>query len=173
MGLNIRTHTPIAVDTTEHFLYVPLHYIEKCCIPQTHWSARILRPLWDHWHTRECYRTLWKEYIDQNALFLQGWSIYLITAPVGRVSGAQKYKLLELACLLAHEHSIKLFSDTCSTFGPLNKAQDHSPTDEPVFCRKVEVAVQLQVPCPPLHPLLLDVCVKGKHPLHLKIKYWF
>lgn len=38
-----------------------------------------------------------------------------------------------------------------------NKGQVDSPTDELVLSGEVEVAVQLQVSRPPLHPLLLDV----------------
>lgn len=45
--------------------------------------------------------------------------------------------------------------------------KDYSPTDEHVLSRKVEVGVQLQVPGPLLHPLLLDVYVKLKEKINL------
>lgn len=48
----------------------------------------------------------------------------------------------------------QIFAALQNTFNP--------PTDELVLCRKVEVTVQLQVLCPPLHPLMLDVCMKVK-----------
>lgn len=100
-----------------------------------------------------------KDYIDQNALFLQGWSIYLIAVHA------------ECSSCNSWSFSIKLFSDTFSSFGaqknPFSFAavrnKDYSPTDESVFSRKVEVAVQLQVLYPLLHPLLLDVCANEKH----------
>lgn len=78
------------------------------------------------------------------------------------------------------------FQMTCSLFGSgealffllvLHK-EIYSPTNELVLSRKVEVIVQLQVSYPPLHPLLLDVCEKGKHLLvhnilHLQFRFVF
>lgn len=62
-------------------------------------------------------------------------------------------------------------------FLPVVHKEVYSPTDELVFSRKVEVTVQLQVSCPPLHPVLLDVCVKGKHLLahkkYLQFRFMF
>lgn len=121
------------------------------------------------------------EYKYQNALFLQVWSIHLITVFVRRMNGEPKHKLLDQS----HDHLIGHFSDTCSSFGPQKThfylsavhKEVYSPTDELVFSRKVEVTVHLQVSCPPLHPLLLDVCVKGKHLLahkkYLQFRFMF
>lgn len=99
------------------------------------------------------------------SLFLHVQSIYPIAAFVGRMNGVQKSNCRSIA--FSHDHLIGHFPDTWSSFGPKqptfflpvvqNKGQVDSPTDELVLSGEVEVAVQLQVSRPPLHPLLLDV----------------
>lgn len=96
--------------------------------------------------------------IYQNALFLSAWSINLI---IGRTAGwREKYKL----------HLVGHFSDTCSVFclkkDTLVHKEMYSPTDELVFSWKVEVIVEVEALCPPLHPLLLHVCERRKHVTH-------